>query len=105
MALTKERQFRIDSTIKSAGKLLFFPRTTVRAGYLFRQSRRLLRFSLQRGGAQRAEIVGFQVCKGDSFEVFETYAVDSDCAQAKVSVLIDFTIRSVGLSFCGDANS
>ena len=48
--LDKERQFRIDVTIKS----VFFPPATVGAGYLFRHSRRLLQFSLERDGAQCA---------------------------------------------------
>ena len=65
----EKRQFRIDTTIKSTGKLMFFPPTTVGAGYLFRQSKRLLRFSPQRDGAQRSEIVGFQACEGDSLHV------------------------------------
>ena len=32
----------------------------------------------------------------------EMYEVDSNCTQAKVSVLIDFAIKSMGLSFFWD---
>ena len=77
---------RIDVTMKATGKFVIVPPVTVG--------------DIQGVSYDSLFGVGLEACdRNSTHEVCDMYVLDSDRTQAKVSVLVDMTIRSAGLSF------